>query len=853
MKMFESMTVRTRILLSICALVVALVAAVVTLLLRSQEILHISTQSRINGLATEMQQQEQVIINTVRTRQLASAEAALRAKARSLTQLLSKLAPVPLLTRDTEPLNDYCAQVCEDPDVVLCYLTDASGQIQTVYRNENDPVLTSLVGPVDDRSVAALAELLQASNSVCTVTNEIRQDGMPIGDTVLLLSNRRVMAQEAETRENFARLEKGVDQLSTSLKEQLVSHRREEARYSLVIGLIAAVTAIVVGAVAAFSISDSFTRPLRWAVEVLEAVARGDLSQRLKFNSGNELGRMATALNTAVAAQARAMDQVRAAAGRERQRIAQLRNEISEREKAQAALQEAKDAAETANRAKSHFLANMSHEIRTPLNAILGFTDVLLSGIGGQNEAERREHLEMIHSSGHHLLNLIGDVLDLSKIEADRLELECIACSPNQLVADVLSVLRVRSHKKGLYLRSSWPNGVPETIQSDPARLRQLLINLVGNAVKFTETGGVEVVCELQVNRPNPALTFKVIDTGVGIAADKLETIHDPFVQADSSVTRKFGGTGLGLAISKRIAEALDGQLTVDSELGKGSVFAVTIPTGPLDGVNILDESQAEALVHRKSQSSQTPGKLPPTRILLVEDGTTNRRLISLVLRRAGATVVTAEDGRQGVEMASSESFDLILMDMQMPVMDGYTAAQRLRDEGQTVPIIALTAHAMAGDETKCRDAGCSGYLTKPVEPAVLIRTVAENLGDAVTNNTAEEVIRSEDHSDAITSSLPLDDPEFCEIVIEFVTRMHERVEALREACRKQDFAEVATLAHWLAGSGGTAGFDALTGPAKQLEHLAQASETDAMEAALAGLLEIVDRIVAPEEIPSDH
>ena len=253
--------------------------------------------------------------------------------------------------------------------------------------------------------------------------------------------------------------------------------------------------------------------------------------------------------------------------------------DVTQLEETQHELSRSKEAADAANQAKSDFLARMSHEIRTPMNAILGFTDVLRRGFE-TSELERQEYLDTIHASGQHLLNLINDILDLSKVEAGRLEVEKIRCSPLQLIYEAVTVLRGQAEKKGISLTYEAPEGLPEYVTTDPVRFRQLLTNLAGNAIKFTEKGGVRVVARMSKNKRHPQLIIEVIDTGIGIQEETLERIFDPFVQADTSVTRRFGGTGLGLAISRRFAEALGGELTVQSEYGKGSVFTFTIETG---------------------------------------------------------------------------------------------------------------------------------------------------------------------------------------------------------------------------------------------------------------------------------
>ena len=408
--------------------------------------------------------------------------------------------------------------------------------------------------------------------------------------------------------------------------------------------------------------------------------------------------------------------------------------DISVRKAAEAALLSEKRAAESANQAKSDFLANMSHEIRTPLNAILGFSDLMKRG--GHSASEQEDFLNMIQGSGRQLLDLINDVLDLSKIEAGKIEIANEACCIRDLVNEVVDSFQPQAQAKGLTLEAVAETALPPTIHSDAVRLKQLLSNFTSNSLKFTEKGAVTIslaYCENDredesARTSKPQLIFKIKDTGLGIAEDRIPDLFMPFVQGDNSITRRFGGTGLGLAICKRITDALGGTIDVQSKEGVGSTFSVTIPLGarsisPSEGV----ESRAKSRVPLKERYPQFP---PGTHILLCEDGEMNRVLIERVLRNGGAEVTSVENGLEGVEAVEERpsAYDLVLMDMQMPVMDGYSASEKLRANGFLRPIVALTAHVMSGDEERCLKAGCTGYLGKPLDMDKFFKTLSDQL-----------------------------------------------------------------------------------------------------------------------------
>jgi PAS domain S-box-containing protein len=397
-------------------------------------------------------------------------------------------------------------------------------------------------------------------------------------------------------------------------------------------------------------------------------------------------------------------------------------------------LVEARQAAEAAGRAKSEFLANMSHEIRTPMTAILGFTDVLLGqGNLSQMAPESVEAARTIKRNGQYLLGIINDILDLSKIEAGKMMVERIACSPCRIVAELLSLAQARAEAKGLPFHLEYDGAVPDVIRTDPTRLRQILINLVSNAIKFTEAGQVRLVVRFVEDGPQSRVQFDVEDTGLGMTEEQVAKLFEPFSQADASTTRRFGGTGLGLSISKRLTQMLGGDIVVmRTRPGAGTHMRITVATGPVDDVRMIEDPMSATVVASfgiGEASTASPTALASCTILLAEDGPDNQRLIAHVLKKVGGLVTVVENGQLAVDAAlaadrAGRPFDVVLMDMQMPVMDGYEATRFLRQQQYSGPIIALTAHAMAGDRRKCLDAGCDDYASKPIDRKKLIQTI---------------------------------------------------------------------------------------------------------------------------------
>jgi signal transduction histidine kinase len=393
-------------------------------------------------------------------------------------------------------------------------------------------------------------------------------------------------------------------------------------------------------------------------------------------------------------------------------------------------LAEANDRAQSANRAKSEFLANMSHEIRTPMNALLGYVELLCDPSAGSED--RGRYAETIKHSSDHLLTILNDILDISRIEASRLVVNQADVSPFDLAREVLLLLAPQAGERDLVLELEVPRPIPEVIETDLVRARQILLNLVGNALKFTPQGSVRVVVRLDEHEQSDHryLCFDVIDTGIGIGDKELTRVFEPFSQGDGSLTRRYGGTGLGLTISKRLALLLGGDVEATSVPGKGSTFTLRLYAGELRRAALRKYSAEDCRLALQAPRSASAVNYPPVhgRLLVVEDVELNQRVLAAFLRRAGATVEVAADGREGLERVlgaerAGQPFDLVLMDMQMPVMDGYEATRRLRAAGYHRPIVAMTAHAMVTDREKCLAAGCSAYETKPIRREGLLTT----------------------------------------------------------------------------------------------------------------------------------
>lgn len=597
---------------------------------------------------------------------------------------------------------------------------------------------------------------------------------------------------------------------------------QQQKMLSLVLLLMTALVCFMLPLLVYWLLIRNVFEPIKQLTAAKTAVGRGDLSTLLEVTKQDELGDMFAAFNVMVR-------QLRVYRERERAYKQQLEDKVLRRtqdlaranDDLAAANQElilAREAAEQANRLKSVFLANMSHEIRTPLTAIIGFSEQAQTE---PDNDKRQNYLQRVLKSGDHLLGLINDILDLSKIEAEKLELlrenfNCLA-----LIDDVFQLTRSQSETKGLTCQLDLKFPLPLILHNDVLRFRQVLLNLTSNAVKFTQRG--KIIIQVSFDAGKQQLSIKVKDTGIGMSAEELGRIFQPFVQADATVTRHFGGTGLGLCISKKLMQQMHGDIQVESVKGIGSCFELQFDCS----------AQLTELVHsfsREAQASQQNTAtiaVPQLHILVAEDNPDNQLLLKLMLEKANTSCVLVDNGHKAVERALAEEFDLIFMDMQMPLMGGEEATQLIRHAGIDTPVIAVTANVMTEDLERYKRSGCQSLLAKPVNQKELVALLAKY--------TIQTAVAAYDLEQQLAQ-----DPQMVALKRQFSTQLPQLYQELAEYFATGRWRELAFAAHSLKGSAGSMGYPELTRLSGELEVAANKQQQDACSQLLAQIQQMV-------------
>ena len=505
---------------------------------------------------------------------------------------------------------------------------------------------------------------------------------------------------------------------------------------------------------------------------------------------------------------------------------------------AQNELKLAKELAEAANRFKSMFFANISHEIRTPLTAINGFAELLLNP--ERTSEQRLADARVIRRNGEHLLTLINDILDLSKIEAGKMSVDRILCCPAAVIGEVCSMLRPRAEEKGLTLDVSFDGPIPKMIQTDPTRLRQMLINLVANAIKFTKEGTVLLNVSVQPSfrAVDPLLEIRITDTGIGISPEQQASLFQPFVQGDAAITRQYGGSGLGLAISQHFARALGGDIALKSEPGAGSTFTVTVAAGVLADAEIDEHPE---LATDTQENFAGPKVRISGSVLVAEDGLDNQELIGTKLRATGLKVEVVENGKLACEkaltaVARGTPYDLILMDVSMPVMDGFSATLHLRGKGYRGPVIALTANAMERDRGKCLNAGCNDFVTKPIQLDKLFKAIGRYL------QVVE--VAAEPSGKLIATGPAPDAPSRAAQVQHFFQNLPAELQQMEQAIEREDRVRLKEVAQLMLGTAAAAGLKEI---APRVARLLMAAESEPSWSVLRQSVDEFARAINPK------
>ncbi len=583
---------------------------------------------------------------------------------------------------------------------------------------------------------------------------------------------------------------------------------------------VVSVLVVVVAALLSKFTTRILAQPLSLLEEGIRSVAEGRMETIQVSRTGDEIEYLGNSFNHMITRLIETQNEVR-------QHQELLEERIRRRTEQ---LERAMQSAQEASQAKSEFLANMSHELRTPMNGVLGMIDIVLDS---PLTADQREQLETAQRCANSLLALLNDVLDLSKIEAGKMVMERIPFDLRVLIEDTISAQRAKAYKKGITVGMEVERGVPRRITADPLRMRQIISNLLSNAVKFTDRGHVKIFVRRASAEEGRGLIIDVIDTGVGIPADKRACIFEKFTQADGSISRKYGGTGLGLAITRKLVEMHEGEISVKSEVGKGSTFRLVFPPDVVlhEGMDHSEAAAATPVVEETTMSAAS--------ILVVEDNHVNQKVVTAILRKKGYHVDVANHGREALEYLDLLAYGLVLMDVQMPILDGLETTRAIRRDTRFgyLPIVAMTAHAMSGDRERCLASGMNGYIAKPVNPQTLLRTVEEFLSRPKELN----LTHGNDLDQFEMPLIDLDPAVMTDLQRMFLQTAAGRIEMLHRHLSAADYGAVEQEATRLRSSADQIAAGKLSEVAADLERSAKSLDADGVRRGIVSFEQALD------------